>query len=398
MADTETVLLEISGPDRAGIVAGVLDRLAAAGASIRNIEQIVIGGRISLSLVVDIPPGRDLLKDLLLFGWEHNLEIGFEPATTDLPVRPQGWIVTVIGRTLSPRQLHLVAATIAESGTNIDRIIRLSRYPVWSYELSVSGGDDELLKSHLLTLATQNPGFDLAVQREGLSRRAQRLVVLDVDSTLIQNEVIDLLADVAGVGEQVAALTASAMRGELDFNESLEQRVSMLEGQPVSIIDEAWQRVEFTPGARTFIRTLRSLGFRIAIVSGGFTAFTERIKAELDLDHAFANTLEVRDDRLTGQVTGRIVDRAGKANLLHEIAAAEGLDASQVVAIGDGANDLDMLDAAGLGIAFNAKAIVRESADTALSVPYLDAVLYVLGVRREEVESAGLTPTNPPPI
>lgn len=398
MADTETVLLQVSGPDRAGIVAGVLGRLAIAGSSIRDIEQIVISGRISLSVVVDVPPGKDVLKDLLLFGWENDLEIGFEPAAPEPPVVSSGWIVTIIGRALTPHHLHLVTATIAESGTNIDRIIRLSRYPVWSYELSVSGGDDDLLKSNLLALATNNPAFDLAVQREGLSRRAQRLVVLDVDSTLIQNEVIDLLADVAGVGDEVAAVTESAMQGDLDFATSLRRRVAMLEGQPTDIIDAAWDRVEFTPGARTFIRTLRELGFRIAIVSGGFTAFTDRLRSELDLDHAFANTLEVRDGKLTGGVSGRIVDRQGKADLVGEIAAQEGLTLAQVVAIGDGANDLDMLEAAGLGIAFNAKAVVRRSADTALSVPYLDAVLSVLGVRREDVESAGLTPLNPPPV
>lgn len=394
----QRVLVQVAGPDRTGIVAGVLDRIASADGAICDIEQIVISGRISLSLVVEVPPGRDLLKDLLLFGWENDLEIGFEPAVTEPSRRTRGWIVTVVGAELSPEQLRNVTATIATSGTNIDRIIRLSTYPVWSYEFVVSGGDDDLLKASLLELATSNADIDLAVQPEGLSRRAQRLVVIDVDSTLIQNEVIDLLADVAGVGAEVAALTEAAMRGELDFEAALHRRVELLAGQPVEIIDAAWERVEFTAGARTFIRTLRSLGFRIALVSGGFTSFTERIRDELELDYSFANTLEHKRGVLTGRVTGRLVDRPGKADIVREIAESEGLALSQVIAIGDGANDLDMLETAGLGIAFNAKSIVRDMADTSLSVPYLDSVLYFLGVRREEVESAGLTPADPPPV
>lgn len=398
MTDVDNLLVQIEGPDSTGIVAGVLSHLEAADASIYDIEQIVIGGRISLSIVVNVPSHKELRKDLLLFGWENDLEIGFEATSRDIKPRHAGWIITVLGRELGPSIMQRVAATIAESRTNIDRIERLSTYPVWSYELVVSGGDADALKTNLLRLATENNSFDLAVQREGLSRRAQRLVVLDVDSTLIQNEVIDLLADAADVGAEVAALTEAAMRGELDFAESLRQRVALLADQPEQIIEQAWQRVEFTPGARTFVRTLQSLGFRIAIVSGGFTAFTERIRAELEIDHAFANTLERVDGVLTGKTTGRVVDRAAKAEILREVAAAEGLGAAQVIAIGDGANDLDMLEAAGLGIAFNAKTIVRDAADTSLSLPYLDSVLYVLGVRREDIERAGLTPTDPPPV
>lgn len=398
MAEANSVLVQIEGADRPGIVAGVLSQVAAAQATISDIEQIVIGGRISLSVVVDVPEAVDLRKDLLLFGWENGLEIGFEETSGDIGAPRTGWVVTVLGRELSAADLHEVASTIAKSGTNIDRIVRLSSYPVWSYELAVSGGDDDALKADLLRLAAEKNTLDLAVQREGLSRRAQRLVVIDVDSTLIQNEVIDLLADAAGVGREVAALTERAMQGEIDFGESLRERVALLAGQPREIVDIAWERVEFTPGARTFIRTLQSLGFRIAIVSGGFTAFTERIRDELGLDHAYANTLESRRGVLTGQTEGRIVDRAAKAEILREIAALEGLTPSQVIAIGDGANDLDMLQAAGLGIAFNAKSVVRSAADTSLSVPYLDSVLYVLGVRREDIERAGLTPEDPPPV
>lgn len=398
MADTETILLEVSGPDRSGIVAGVLATLSAADADIQDIEQIVIRGRISLSLVVDIPPGKDMLKELLLFGWENELHIEFEVVDRNPKPRVPGWIITVLGRKLSPTHLHSVASVIAEAGTNIDRIVRLSRYPVWSYELLVSGGDDEALKSALLNLAVANPAFDVAVQREGLVRRAQRLVVLDVDQTLIQNEAIDLIAEIAGCGEAVGAITAAAMAGELDFEESLRARCELLGGQPAEILDAAYAQLELAPGARTFVRTLKSLGYRVAIVSGGFSAFTERLKTELDLDYAFANTLGVRRGVLTGGLVGRIIDRQAKADLLIEMAALESIELSQIVAIGDGANDLAMLDTAGLGIAFNAKPIVQEAADTSLSVPYLDAVLSLLGVRREEVESAGLTPKNPPPV
>lgn len=396
MTDKQLLLVQVSGPDRAGIVAGVLDTLRTGEAHISDIEQIVISGRISLSLVVEAPSNADIQKELLLFGWDNDLQVEFDPVEGDPAPRSSGWVVTVLGPTLTASDLHNVASAIARSGTNIDRIVRLSTYPVWSYELVVSGGDDDALKADLLNLAMESPSFDIAVQREGLGRRAQRLVVLDVDSTLIQNEVIDLLADVAGCGDEVAKLTESAMRGELDFEASLRSRVALLAGQPTEIVDVAYERMELTPGARTFVRTLKSLGYRVAVVSGGFTAFTDRLKEELDLDYAFANTLEVRRGVLTGGLAGRIVDRRCKAELLLEMAALEGIEATQVIAVGDGANDLDMLDVAGLGIAFNAKPVVREAADTALSVPYLDAILYVLGVRREEVESAGLTPANPP--
>jgi phosphoserine phosphatase len=217
-------------------------------------------------------------------------------------------------------------------------------------------------------------------------RRAQRLIVLDVDSTLIQNEMIDLLADQAGVGAECAAITEQAMQGELDFEESLRARVSLLAGQPVEIIDAAYDLLELTTGAETFIRTLKRLGYKVAVVSGGFTSFTDRLRRELDIDYSHANTLEVRRGILTGELTGPIVDRAAKASLLTLMAQQEGIAAEQVVAVGDGANDLDMLSAAGLGVAFCAKSVVRQAADASLTTPHLDAVLFLLGVRREELE------------
>jgi len=393
MADTQTVLLNVSGRDQTGIVALLLNILANADATVQDIEQIVMRQMISLSLVVDIPTGQDVFKEVLLYGWEHDLEVDFDIVdASPVPTMP-GQIITILGRELTAANIHRVTAAIAEAGSNIDRIERLSRYPVWSYELRVSGGDAEQLRTSMLAASVDQP-FDIAVQNDGLVRRSQRLVVLDVDSTLIQNEVINLVADVVGCGDEVADITNSAMRGELDFEASLRARVALFAGQPVEVLDQAWERLELTPGARTFVRTLKSLGFTTAIVSGGFTFFTDRLCAELDIDHAHANTLEVRRGILTGELSGPVVDRQMKATLLKSIAESEGMDASQVVAVGDGANDLDMLDAAGLGIAFNAKPVVAEAADTALSVPYLDAILFVLGVRREEVESAGLSTTG----
>ena len=241
--------------------------------------------------------------------------------------------------------------------------------------------------------------MDVAIQPKGLPRRALRVMVLDVDRTLVQNEMIDELAEVAGVGEQVAILTERAMQGELDFEEALRARVRLLAGQPESILDKGWDRLRLTPGARTFIATLRHLGFKIAVVSGGFTSITERLKDELGLDYAFANTLEIVDGQLTGRLEGPIVDRQRKAQILHMIAAEEGLATRQIVAVGDGANDIDMLEAAGLGIAFNAKSGVANAADAELNLPYLDAVLFMLGVSREDIESEGsLTTDTPPPV
>jgi len=398
MADVQTLLLRVVGPDQSGIVALLMSHVADAGADVHDVEQIVIRGNISLSVVLDVPPGNDLLKNVLLFGWEHGLDVDFEIVDSAPSVRPFGWVVTVLGQQLSSADLHTVTATIAECGHNIDRIERLSRYPVYSYELTVSGGDGDELRNLLLAKAAATPTFDIAIQREGMGRRAQRLVVLDVDSTLIQNEVIDLVADVIGCGPEVASITEAAMRGELDFEEALRARVALFAGHPAEVLDHAWDQLDLTPGARTFVRTLKRLGFKIAIVSGGFKFFTDRLKDELDLDYAYANGLEIRRGVLTGQLDGPIVDRARKATLLAHMASTEGISTNQVVAVGDGANDIDMLEAAGLGIAFNAKPAAAEVADTAVSVPYLDAILFVLGIRRELVESEGLTAVNPPSV
>jgi phosphoserine phosphatase len=293
-----------------------------------------------------------------------------------------------------------VTAEVAATGANIDRITRLACYPVTSIRLELSGADADVLRP-LLAAAAARLRVDVAVERAGLHQRAARLVVMDVDSTLVQGEVIEMLARHAGVGAQVAAVTEAAMHGELDFEQSLRERVRLLAGLPASAIDAVRDAVVLTPGARTLVRTLKRLDYRLAVVSGGFTQVTDHLAAELGLDYSAANTLEVVDGRVTGELVGPVVDRAGKAEALRRFAREAGLPISQTVAVGDGANDLDMIAAAGLGIAFNAKPVVQQAADAAVTVPYLDSVLYLLGISREDVEQADLAdgePTPAPPL
>ena len=384
---TETILVRVTGKDRPGITAGLMEILGDAGAGMHDVEQILIRGRLALNLVITVPAGRDLIKDLLLFGWEQSLDIDFEVVSSVPTSRQLGLVVTLLGHDVTPAEFGSIASEVAKHGGNIDRIVRLAREPVLAYELLVTGDDVEALRASLLATGAAM-ACDVAVNREGLNRRAKHLIVIDVDSTLIQDEVIDLLAEEAGCREQVAEVTARAMAGELDFAESLRARVALFAGTRTDVFDTVRRRVTLTPGARTFIGTLQRMGFRTAIVSGGFTFVTDALAAELGINHAFANTLEVVDGALTGRVTGRIVDRAGKADVLIRIAEEEGIPLDQVVAVGDGANDLDMLEAAGLGVAFNAKAVLQEAADATVNVPYLDALLFVLGVRSEDIAGA----------
>lgn len=370
-------------------------RLAAADAGIIDVEQITIRQRLHLSLLISLPAPetstathRDLLKELLLFGWERSCSVEFELVGAEEPTNPTPtYAVTLLAQDLKPEHFGAAASAIAQGGGNIERITCLARFPATAYELTVSAQYIEPVRQNLIA-ASQLHRFDIAVQRDGLSRRAIRLVALDVDSTLIQDEVIDLLADECGQRDRVAAITAQAMAGELDFGEALTARVALLAGMDEAIVERARQRMRLTPGARTFVRTLKRLGFKLALVSGGFTQFTDYLRAELGVDYAFANELEIIDGKLTGRVVGPIVDRRRKAQLLTDVAAREGIDLAQTVAVGDGANDLDMLAVAGLGIAFNAKPVVRDTADMALNVPYLDAILFVLGIRRDDVTEA----------
>jgi phosphoserine phosphatase len=395
---THTLLVTVSGDDRPGVTSALFDAIADVGAEVLDLEQVVVRGHLTLALLLSAGPGDSRLREVVVnVGTSLGMHVAVESGTGDNPARPGGRAaVVVMGAPLLASAVAAISARIAAHGANIDRIRRLSRYPVTTVELDISGADIPALRVELALEAAVR-GVDIAVSPAGLARRGHRLVVMDVDSTLIQDEVIDLLAARAGKQAEVAAVTAAAMGGDLDFAESLRARVTHLAGLPVGVLDEVRAEIRLTAGARTLVRTLKRLGFTVAVVSGGFIEIVAPLAAELEIDHAEANHLGIKDGFLTGSVVGRIVDRAGKAEALRRFAATEHLPMSRTVAIGDGANDLDMLAAAGLGIAFNAKPIVREQADTAVNVPYLDAVLYLLGITREEIEEADEADGTPTP-
>jgi phosphoserine phosphatase len=393
-----TVLLRVSGRDRPGITAALLEVLATHQVPVYDMEQVVVRERLTLDVLVGMDDGEEVLKEVLFWAHQQEIHLDFEvvedhSSRASLP----RFAVTVIGQPLTPEALARVTRAIAAAGGNIDRIVRLARYPVTAFEFVVVDGDLDDMRARLVQAKHGLP-IDVAVQRESLERRAKRLVVMDVDSTLIQDEVIDLLAEEAGCLDQMRAETERAMRGELEFSDSLRQRVAWLAGTPAEALDRVRERVRLTPGARTFVRTLRRLGYEVALVSGGFQSIVQELGEELGVQHVHANRLEVVDGVITGRLVGDIIDREGKARVLREIAAAHGIALEQTVAVGDGANDLDMLAAAGLGIAFNAKDVVRDQADTSLTHPYLDAVLFLLGIRREDVEAADQADPDVPDV
>ncbi|TQS43645.1 phosphoserine phosphatase SerB [Cryptosporangium phraense] len=394
MTESTRALLTVTGTDRPGVTAALFSSLATLDLEVRDVEQVVIRGQLLLGVSVELPSPDDLAKvrekvsnlGRALGVWiEVALAPGGDQAMTRRGEKPHH--VTVLGRPLTAEAVAAVAKAVSDLGGNIDAITRLSKYPVTSLELRVSGVESDPLRTTLSALATGHR-IDVAVERSGLARRAKRLVVFDVDSTLITGEVIEMLAAHAGREAEVAAVTAAAMRGELDFADSLRHRVAALEGLDAVVFEKVRAEVTLTPGARTLVRTLKRMGYRCGIVSGGFTQITDHLVDLLGLDFAAANTLEVVDGVLTGRVIGDIVDRPGKAVALRRFAEAAGIPMAQTVAVGDGANDIDMISAAGLGIAFNAKPALREVADTALNQPYLDAILFFLGVPSEEVEEA----------
>jgi phosphoserine phosphatase len=394
------VLLTISGSDRPGVSRTFFSTMATLPVIVLDVEQVVTSGQLILaSVMVPDPAAHDGEHDLertlsaveqtamrVVTGMGLSLTHERRPAAEGV-LSDAETHVTILGSPLRPGALAIAASTIALCGGNIENIERLAAYPVTAIELHVSGAEHQLLRSRLAIEAAA-AGIDVAVQPAGLHRRAKRLVVMDVDSTLIQGEVIEMLAAHAGCEPEVAEITAAAMRGEIDFEESLRRRVRLLAGLDESALEQVAHDVVLTPGARTLIRTLHRLGYQCGIVSGGFEAVTNHLKRELGLDYAIANRLEVADGRLTGDVVEPIVDRAAKARALREFALASSVPLAQTVAIGDGANDLDMLEAAGLGVAFNAKPVVQQAADTAVNVPYLDSILFLLGISRQEVAAA----------
>ena len=397
----QTLRITLTGDDRPGVTSALLQAVAPLSADVLDLEQIVVRDHLTLTLLLRTAGTADARRELRSAVQAVADRLGMQAKVSegvgDSHERPAGRAhVVVLGRPLGAGALGAVTARIAAHGANIDRIRRLSQYPVTTLEFDVSGADVPALRAELAAVAAAER-VDVAVAPAGLARLGARLVVMDVDSTFIQQEVIELLAAKCGREAEVAAVTERAMRGELDFAASLRERVAVLAGLDASVLDAVRAQIILTPGARTLVRTLKRLGDTIALVSGGFIEIVGPIAADLGIDHALANRLEVRDGRLTGRVEGEIVDRAGKARALRRFAAEAGLPLSRTVAIGDGANDLDMLEAAGLGVAFNAKPLVRAQADTAVNVPYLDTVLFLLGITREDVEEADALDGIPTP-
>jgi phosphoserine phosphatase len=389
-----TLLVTVTGPDKPGVTSVLMGALAGQQVSLLDVEQVVIHDRLTLGVLVAVDGDPEAVQDVVEQAMSSiGMDVSAEVNAPSDGHAPSTHAVVLLGSPVTARAFSAVAAELAGQGGNIDSIRGVADYPLTGLELMISvGGRDDVaadtaLRKGLARVATKH-SVDIAVERGGLARRAKRLIVFDVDSTLIQGEVIEMLAAHAGREAEVAAVTEAAMRGELDFAQSLHQRVAALAGLDASVLDEVAASLQLTPGARTTIRTLHRLGYHCGVVSGGFRQVIDALAHELELDFVRANTLEVIDGKLTGRVVGEIVDRPGKARALRSFADHVGVPMEQTIAVGDGANDIDMLSVAGLGIAFNAKPALREVADAALNHPFLDAVLFILGVTRDEIEAA----------
>jgi len=387
------VLITAKGEDAPGITATLTKIIADAGTEILDIEQVVIHNILTLSILIDVKEEekKPLLKDLLYKAQEMNISLDFRLVSEkDSIVNPPAehqCVITCLGDYITSEVMATVTAELFEKGFNIEKIGKLARGNLHCLEITVSSDHPIHIKeltAFFLDISHET-GVDIAVQKESIYRRSKRLVVMDMDSTLIQVEVIDELATHAGVGDKVKEITERAMNGEIDFNESLRERVALLAGLADDALEKVYQSLPLTPGAENLIRVLKKLGYKTAVISGGFDFFTSRLKEALGLDYAFSNSLEIENGKLTGKVLGEIVDGLRKAEILEEIASAEAVSLDQVIAIGDGANDLPMLGKAGLGIAFNAKKTVREAANYSISQKSLDSILYLLGIKENEM-------------
>jgi phosphoserine phosphatase len=389
-----TGLILISGVDAPGVTQALFATLEPFAVTILDIEQVLIRGRLILTTLISLDPAHASAIETDLLDTTKKLGLDLAIDFTDQAkseISSANLHIVALSQNLRPAGIGALAAKIAARGGNIDRIHRTASYPLTAIEfevsLSLDEGDLKIIQRELAEIAQAN-GIDIAVEQSGLTRRAKRIVLLDMDSTLIQEEVIDLIAEKFGVGAKVVAITDRAMRGEIDFSTSLRERVALLAGADISILSEVKNEITLTPGARTLIRTLHRLGHKVGVVSGGFLDVIEPLLNELNIDYYRANKLEAKDGKLTGAITGAIIDREAKANALRDFADREGVGLAQTIAIGDGANDLGMLEIAGLGIAFNAKPAVRAAADSSINSPYLDSVLYLMGITRDEIESA----------
>lgn len=384
-----TLLFSFSGADRSGITSKIFNALAEFDVTVLDVGQVVLRGRLTVGVLISAPLEEmevALRHRLTVLTGELGLELFVQAGDGDSAQPEVGVHLTLMGMPLRPQAVASITEVIFNLSGNIERIARVSDYPVVAIEFFVSGVDIDIIKTLLAPIAKEN-GVDIAVQMGGQARRSKRLVMLDVDSTLIQNEVIELLADRAGSGALVKEITSRAMNGEIDFAEALRERVATLAGLTQEDIDEVQRTIALTPGARTLVETLHRLGIHVGLVSGGFIEVVAPLAHSLGIKFVRANSLEMINGVLTGKVIGPIVDRAAKAQALREYANSLSIPLDQTVAIGDGANDLDMIAAAGLGVAFNAKPLVANAADASITAPYLDSVLFLLGITRGEITS-----------
>jgi len=390
-----TLLITISGIDAPGVTSSIFESLSHSPVVVIDMEQLVVRGHLTLAIALELESGLEdsrasteldsVRKRVRIAASAHNMEVATRPGVTlTVDHSSEKFQVIVMGSPLHPECIEVVTSTIAQHGGNLDRIHRIADYPVTAIRFEGSGVAPSVLRRPLAEVSARCH-VDISVQDVALEARGQYLVVMDVDSTLIQEEVVDVLGELAGVGPAISKITLAAMNGELDFAQALQARVALLGGAPATLLDKVRDMITLTPGARTLCRTLNQLGYHIVLVSGGFTSVIELIAQELEVSAFRANTLEVIDGKITGRLLGPIIDREGKKQALLDFAEQFQIPNRRTIAIGDGANDIDMISEAGLGVAFNAKMALRESADTTVNVPYLDSILYLLGITRDEI-------------